>query len=175
MGAGSDEAMRRRVTVCGEAVAGTSGQGRFRNALNWLRSANAAAHKGSYRNPSTEDASAAARRGALIREAALAVRNAAERVDAVLPQPLRDLGDARWRFRAALDAAATPLDQLTQANAWVLWSSRQLDKPRNRVALEAIDLPAAIRARDQVMDETGLRLAAWAEAIDTGNYPEGAI
>ena len=160
----SDAEIRERAASYREMVASASGPDRFEVAYRWLRHIRGRASRRSYQSPDAERA-ALIRRDALTQEAAVAGRDAAERIDAVLPQEFRERSPVRLAHRAKFDEATTPLDRLTAAYVWVRWASRQLDKPGNRWAFEGIDLPAAKRIRDQVMDETGLRLAAWAEEI----------
>jgi hypothetical protein len=161
----SEAEIQEQAALYRELVAvAADGPDRFDAAYWWLRSARVSFSRRSYGSPDAKH-EALIPWEALVQRAAVAQRDAAERIDAVLPQEFRERSPVRLAHRAKFDEATTPLDRLTAAYVWVRWASRQLDKPGNRWAFEGIDLPAAKRIRDQVMDETGLRIAAWAEEI----------
>jgi hypothetical protein len=163
----SEAEIQEQAALYRELVAvAADGPDRFDAAYWWLRSARVSFSRRSYGSPDAKH-EALIPWEALVQRAAVAQRDAAERIDAVLPQELIERSRARLTCRAKYDAATVPLDRLSEANAWARWSSRQLDKYGNRRVFEAagIDVPAAQDVRDQVMEEAGLRLAGWMEEM----------
>jgi len=168
----SSESARRRRDMFGYLHApGNPGdwEDRFHSAIAWLGSALVYSRRRSYPSAARREW-AHARRLQIIADAAAAVQEAGNAVDAAFPEH-RSSWDRRQALRGAYHRAreTRSVDErpwrLDASRAWLMTGMRQAERYAARRGA-----PEALAEVARIVNEVAGRLAAWAEEMDSDDY-----